>query len=393
MSKHRSWLHWSVPVGMVVAIAGVAAVPHLTPAGAAPVPNLPELTPSELLVKVRSADVQAFSGDVTLAANLGLPDLGSLGTFGDVGGGSVISYLSGRHTAQVWANGPDQVRVAVAGKGAESDWIRDGSDVWAWDSRTQTVTHASLPPTDPAQATPEPPGPPSAVTPQQMADELLASVDPSTAVSVETPGYIAGRPVYELVLAPRTDASTIGRVSIAVDAATGAPLDLQITARGAGSPALRVGFTKVSFDVPAVDTFAFTPPPGASVVEAANPGEVLGLGTGPIGGPGRRVGSRGGARPKVAPDPGSGTPDSTGPDTPGPATVTVGSDWSTVAIVSGVSTGGRLDPILRDAQTVDTPAGTARLVTTPLVNVLVLPDGRIALGAVTVATLQAAVGG
>jgi outer membrane lipoprotein-sorting protein len=382
--RRRSLLAWSVPVGAVLSVVAVSAAPHLLPAGADPVPNLPQLTPAELLVKVRTANVRTFSGDVKLTADLGLPDLGSLGSFGASATGSVLDYLSGTHTAQVWADGPQHLRLAVPVTGAESDWIRNGSDLWAWDSRNQSVTHATLP-ADPTDQTPADTPAEVALTPAQLAEQILAKVDPSTTVSVETPGYVAGRPVYELVLAPKSSASTVGTVTVSVDAATGAPLDTAITARGASSPALELGFTSISFDQPASSVFAFTPPPGSTVTQASAPSELAGLG-------GERSDQTEHHRPKPAD--GSTAPTDTAPAAgPSETTKVVGTDWASVAVISGVPLGGEVQAILRNAQAVTGPAGSGRLITTPLLNVLVLDDGRIAVGAVTPETLQAAVSG
>ena len=54
------------------------------------------------------------------------------------------------------------------------------------------------------------------------------------------------------------------------------PLRVQVFARGATSPAFQLGFTSISFGMPAASNFTFTPPPGAKVktvkVPAAPPG-------------------------------------------------------------------------------------------------------------------------
>ena len=384
--RRRSLLAWCVPAGVVVSIAAVAAAPQLVPAGADPVPNLPQLTPAELLVKARTANVQTLSGDLSLTANLGLPDLGSLGSFGSAGAGSVLDYLSGSHTAQLWVDGTDHVRVAVPTQGAESDWIRNGSDLWSWDSQTQTATHATVAADSEAAAPPD--SAEAAMTPAALAQQVLAKIDPSTMVSVQTPGYVAGRPVYELVLQPRSTTSTIGSVTVAVDAATGTPLRTEVTARNQSSPAIDFGFTSISFNQPDPSVFSFTPPPGATVTQASSPSAVLGLNGGGV------VRHKRVAAPTPAQSSAAETPAAETPPTetaPTETTTTVGTDWGTVAIISGMHLGGEMQSILENAPTVTGPAGSGHLITTALVNVLVLDDGRIAIGAVTPEALQAAV--
>jgi outer membrane lipoprotein-sorting protein len=378
MSRRRSLLAWCVPAGVVLSVAAIAAVPNLMPASADAVPNLPQITPAQLLVKARTANVSTFSGNVKLSANLGLPDLSSLGSFGPSSTGSVLDYLSGTHTAQVWVDGPEHVRVAVASQAAESDWIRNGKDLWAWDSRAQTVTHTTV-----AVGQPSLPGreePDVSLTPTQFAQKVLNEIDPSTAVSVTTPGYVAGRPVYELVLQPRSTKSTIASVTLAVDAATGAALDAKVTARGATSPALELGFTSISFDKPSASTFAFTPPPGVTVTQASGPGDVLGVNGEP--GAHRRIMRRAPSNEPSLP---------TAPSASSEKITTVGQNWDTVAVISGLPLNGEVQAVLRNAKAVNGPAGSGRLISTALLNVLVLDDGRIAVGAVSPDALQAAV--
>ena len=108
---------------------------------------------------------------------------------------------------------------------------------------------------------------------------LLDAIDPSTAVSVRTPGHVAGRPVYELVLSPRSKDSTVSAAVIAVDASTGVPLEVRVEARSSTTPAVDLKFTSVSYDMPAASTFAFTPPPGASVSEVDSASSLLPIGS------------------------------------------------------------------------------------------------------------------
>jgi hypothetical protein len=217
------------------------------PAGADPIPVLPALTPAQLLDKVRTAQVTTLSGDVTLTSNLGLPDLSTLG----VRSGTLLDLVSGTHHAHIAVDGPEHVRLALDAPQSESDWIRNGTDLWSWDSATQHVLHAVLPAPSADDANDSPSTTLPTLDPQAAADALLTSIDPTTEVTVRTPGYVAGRPVYELVVSPRSTKSTVADGTISVDAATGMPLAVRIDARGSTSAALSVAFTSVSFDRPA----------------------------------------------------------------------------------------------------------------------------------------------
>ncbi|CAM5423003.1 outer membrane lipoprotein carrier protein LolA [Streptomyces violaceorubidus] len=84
---------------------------------------------------------------------------------------------------------------------------------------------------------------------------------------------VAGRDAYRLVVEPKQGGSTIGAITVAVDAETGTPLKFTLTPASGGAAVVDVGFAKVSFAKPDASTFDFTPPEGAKVTEADETGE------------------------------------------------------------------------------------------------------------------------
>ncbi|WP_235046806.1 LolA family protein [Arthrobacter nitrophenolicus] len=181
-------------------------------------------------------------------------------------------------------DGKAKARVQVVDRLAERDIVRRGNDVWFYSSKDNSTAHLTLPsfasdlplyvpptagPQDPnvPPAEPDNPGGMHTHTPADIAGLLLAKVEPSTAVSVGEDVDVAGRTAYNLVLEPRTDATVVGKVAIAVDGETGMPLSVQVTARGASSPSFRAGFTSLSLDAPDDSLFTFAPPPGSPVKE------------------------------------------------------------------------------------------------------------------------------
>jgi hypothetical protein len=181
-------------------------------------------------------------------------------------------------------------------------------------------------------------------------------------------------------------------VTIAIDAATGLPLDVRISAKSGGT-ALELGFTHISFDVPSASTFDFTPPSGSKLVEAANPTDLLSVGGDTHGDHHRRDNAPAATTPAAdttAPTGSSAGLPGDSASALGNAKV-LGSDWSSVAVVSGSSVSSQLDAFIGSAKRVPVGTETARLVTTRLFNVLVFDDGRIAVGAVTADALAATV--
>lgn len=358
---------WAAPVIALGLVAATTVVPNLLGSANASPPPLPPLTPAELLVKVRTAQVTALSGTIMLTSNLGLPSLDSLGALG--GGGSatsITSLLAGEHSAQIWIDGPEHVRVAAQAPLAETNWIRNGSDIWSYDSSTLTTTHVALSGHTSADAT-DAAGTGDSIldpvhdTPLEFAQSLLDKVTPSTGVTMTDNRMVAGRAVYQLVLTPNDATSTIQDVTFAVDAATGLPLDVQVTAKSSGSTAIEVGFTSIDFAAPSASTFEFTPPPDSKVVEAKNPTDLLSAGA----------------------DHHDHESGPNGPDLHGLGKLTtLGSNWTTVAVIAGSSVASQLRSFLSSAPQVTVGGASAHLVTTALFNVLVFDDGRIAVGAV-----------
>ncbi|GGY65262.1 MULTISPECIES: LolA family protein [Streptomyces] len=262
-----------------VAVAGVAAatiglVPALAAAGD---PSLPKISAQQLIEKMAASDTQQLSGTMKISTDLGLPGLGSLGSFAPRSGGSgksaapdakLTELASGTHTLRVAADGPDRQKVSIHEDAAEYSLIHNGKDVWAYDSGSNQAYHAQRSAADAAKEhggkTPDAGVP---TTPKALADQFLKNVDPTTAVSVDGTAQVAGRDAYQLLIKPKQSGSTIGSVRVAVDAKTGVPLKFTLASSEGGKAVVDAGFTKVDFSKPSADTFAFSPPKGAKVTE------------------------------------------------------------------------------------------------------------------------------
>ncbi|MFY1669863.1 LolA family protein [Plantactinospora sp. WMMB334] len=252
----RPALRWLVPSGAALAILGGGAAIGTFASAAAP--NLPERSAAQLLVDLQTAHLDGLSGTVIKRADLGLPSLPGLGGQGNA---ELASLVSGTHTLRVWHAGPDQTRVALLGTLGETDVIRNGRDVWVWDSQAEQAEHRTL------DGSSRPTGQ-LPTTPQEAAEQALAAVAPSTRVSVGRSATVAGRDAYELVLEPRESASLVGQITIAIDAAEHVPLRFQVVPRSTSKPAFEVAFTQVDFARPDPAQFVFNPPPGTVVTEA-----------------------------------------------------------------------------------------------------------------------------
>ena len=375
---------WMVPAGIVAAVAAVGIASAITVAQAAPA--LPPRTPAQLLAAVAGpAAVPPLTGTVVETASLGIPQLP-----GSANPNSITSLLAGSHTVKVWYDGTQRVRLAVPDTMSETDFIRNGTTAWLWQSNSDSVTKILLPKRQAGERAPVMPRAP--VTPQQAAKQVLAAVGPSTRVTTEANVTVAGQAAYQLVLAPKSSSSLIGKVTMALDAQhLTVPLRVQVFAKGASAPAFQVGYTSISFVTPAAGNFRFAPPAGAHV---------------------HTVGSN-------LPSGWTGYPPAPGQQGRHPGVRVIGKDWTSVAVLpaaalsevagrgnaagvagqaaqSASGGGGQvsgaavLGAMLGAAHPVHGAWGSGRLLHTSLVSMLITSNGHVLIGAVTPAVLYAA---
>lgn len=344
----RTWLKWMPAVAVpAVIVVGVLAVP--LQAGAAV--DLPEKTPQDVLELAAGSTVDTFSGTLEQTSDLGLPEIPSTGDAATADFADALELLTGSHTVRVYQNGADQSRVQVQDTMSERNLIRNGSDLWLYDSADNTAAHTTLPAGAGDDAAP-------GYTPSELAETFLADVAPSTDVTLGVNTQVAGRTAYELVLTPNTDDTLVGSVSIAVDSETGLPLRVQVEAQDAAEPAISVAFTSLSYDAPPADLFVFTPPAGATVTEETLPAK-----------------------------------DSAGhPEGEASGVTVTGTGWDAVVSMPAGADAAALAELAASplyTQLTDAVDG-GRALNTTLVSVLITDDGRVFAGSVPVERLLAA---
>ncbi|MFD5753759.1 outer membrane lipoprotein carrier protein LolA [Streptomyces sp. NPDC127044] len=381
----RKAARYVVPVAVVgVAAATIGLVPALADSGD---PSLPKITAEQLIEKIAKSDVQQLSGTVKVSTDLGLPSLGGLesgmlsGVTKGSGGSSadpqskLMELASGTHTVRVAADGPDKAKVSVLENAAEYSIIHNGNDVWAYDSKSNEVYHSTAPAAEKGQEKAPKDVP---TTPKQLADEALKSVDDTTSVTVDGTAQVAGRDAYKLLIKPKQSGSTVGAITVAVDAKTGVPLKFTLVPTSGGAAVVDAGFTQVAFAKPAASTFDFTPPKGAKVTEGKDSKDSKGSKD--------LKGSKDSKAPESAPSRGD-----LGKGLDG--LKTVGKGWSTIAefdtggqgVPSGSSSqGGNVSGFLNSlGDHVKGKFGSGTVFSTRLVNALITDDGKVYAGAVT----------
>ncbi|MFZ3596283.1 LolA family protein [Streptomyces sp. BH104] len=278
-TRRRKAVRYAVPVAVVgVAAATIGLVPALASSGD---PDLPDITARQLIEKIAKSDTQQLSGTVKISTDLGLPSVGGAAGGGLTGGGEqedgkssadpqskLTELATGSHTLRVAADGPDKQKLSVLDDTSEYSVIHNGDDVWAYDSKSDEAYHAQnkqgAGSGDHAKKAPK--GVPA--TPKELTDEILKAGGDTTSFSVDGTSQVAGRDAYRLQIKPKQSGSTVGAITVSVDAKTGTPLKFSLTPAGGGAAVVDAGFTKVDFAKPAASTFDFKPSKGTKVTEA-----------------------------------------------------------------------------------------------------------------------------
>jgi len=304
---------------------------------------------------------------------------------------NLTSLISGTHTMRVWFAGPQNARLALLGTLGESDVIKQGKDVWVWDSQAKTAKHYVIPTqaaAGKAKATSGMAGPAGLPTsPQAAADKALAAISPSTEVTTSGTATVAGRSAYELVLKPTEATSLVAQVRIAIDGVKHVPLRVQVFAKSVSDPVFEVGFSDVDFGRPDAAQFTFNPPPGTAVTQAAVPTDKKAA----AGSKGKVIAPKGSSlKPKSA-------------DLP----KVVGKGWGSVVIVTmpakNATTGStpaagagtdktvaQLMKVVSLLPKVSGSWGSGHLMAGTVFSALLTDDGRLVVGAVTPEGLYAA---
>ncbi|MFF4959039.1 LolA family protein [Streptomyces sp. NPDC001222] len=391
----RTAARYVVPVAVVgVAAATIGLVPAFAGSGD---PDLPKISAQQLIEKIAKSDVQQLSGTVKISTDLGLPNLGGLesslasGALSQGAGGKsgsaadpsakLLELASGTHTVRVAADGEDKQKISLMEKAAEYSVIRNGDQMWTYDSASNEAFHATgAGDHKGAKAAPED----MPATPKDMAEEALKAADKTTSVTVDGTAQVAGRDAYKLLIRPKQSGTTVGAISIAVDAKTGLPLKFTLTPASGGAAVVDAGFTEVSFSRPAASTFTFTPPKGTKVTQGDDLKDE---------GKARAHGTEKSAHGDWKAAPGSEKA------VPGTGPRTIGEGWNSIYVLDSGSKGGvpsgtsSKGGASKDGafagflgslgDHVKGKFGSGTVFSTRLVNALITDDGKVYAGAVT----------
>ena len=340
-----------VATGLAVAVAVPPALASL-PVGA------PHVPPAELAARVVASGGHPYQGYAETRAGLGLPDLPNAGV--------LPSLLSTTTRMRTWYRGPRSWRTDVLTSVGERDQYLDAVGTMSWDAGRRRATDV-----DGIQAVRL--ARPQDVLPPELGRRLVVEAA-AAELSPLAAKRVAGRSVPGLRITPRATDTTVGRVDLWADAASGVPLEVVVTPRGTSSPAIISRFLDVSLSDPGPGVVTFRPGPEARLTRDQFADVATALDR---------------LSPLVLPDGEAGL--ARRGSHQGPA-LTYGSGFTVVAVLALPS---RLLPagprFLPTASTVTGPWGQAKLVETSLLNGMAFSAGGVGYvvaGTVTTARLE-----
>lgn len=243
---YRRWI--AVGTG----IAALCALPSVL--GAFPV-SAAAVAPAQLKARILASTDHPYQGYVSTDGELDVPQLPQLG--------AVSSLLSGVTTMRTWYSGPDRWRTDVVGLTGEQDMYQTSSGTVSWNFETGHVTEVVG---DPTVRLPRP----MDLVPAQLGLRLLHTAGPADRISALPALDVAGISAAGLEIRPASADSTVGKVDIWADPATGVPLQVSVYARGAARAAISTRFLDVKLTDPAASDVTFTPAPGLPVSVATS---------------------------------------------------------------------------------------------------------------------------
>jgi MucB/RseB N-terminal domain len=203
-----------------------------------------------LLARIAASTSQGYSGLAESTGGLALPVTSQFNSIADL--------LGGKTQLRAWWRAASDFRVDEINVTGETDTVQNAAGLWGWDYEANRATRADgglgakvrLPRA-------------ADLLPPEVGRRLLSQAQPAELSRIGAE-RVAGREAVGLRLRPSSAATSIGRVDVWADSASGLPLRVAVYGRSGGA-VLTTQFLDVSIRQPDANRTAFTPPPGARV--------------------------------------------------------------------------------------------------------------------------------
>ncbi|MEU4522255.1 hypothetical protein AB0F52_26510 [Amycolatopsis sp. NPDC024027] len=252
--RHEKRRRWAVVAAVAaVLVCAPSVVAALAPAGAA-------ADPDRLRGLVLDSAGKPYQGYAESAGSLALPELPNLA--------AVTALFSMRTPMRAWYAGPDRYRVDILGTAGEHDVYRLPDGEYTWDYGDNTLTELIG---EPGLRLPRA----ADLLPPELARRILGAAK-GDAVSALPGRNVAGVAASGLRLVPADPDTTVGRVDVWADPATGVAVRVEVTARGQEAPILVTEFQQLEQTTPVVEAPRPALGSGFGVTSAPDVADTLG---------------------------------------------------------------------------------------------------------------------
>ena len=241
----RAGWRWGVCAAVVAVLVALPFVVRY-----APVP-VPDAAPAALLARMQASAGRPYAGYAESTGSLALPTADQLN--------DVATLLSGRTQVRVWWQSPTDWRADTITPAGERSTRTTTAGSLVWDYEDNRVTTSS----------PEPNGtirlPRDTDTlPPQLAARMLSDARPDEVTALPA-RRVAGRAAEGLSLRPNDPLSSVGRVDVWADEASGIPVLVEVFGRTGDVAAMASTFLDFTDAAPTDDDLGFVVPPGVRV--------------------------------------------------------------------------------------------------------------------------------
>jgi hypothetical protein len=340
---------WGVVLAVVIVLCSIPVAINMWPARAA------DISVPALRTRIAASAGQAYSGYAQSTGLLPLPSLPNLER--------VTALVSGTTEMRAWYAAPDRWRVDVIAGGSERDTYQTPDAQYLWDYEANQLSRivGEQPLRLPRAAD---------LTPPELVRRILdlATGDRYEPVADKR---VAGRAAAGLRIVPATADTTVDHVDVWADPASGLPLQAEVTAKGGVRPVFVTRFLELHLGTP--DAAVLAPPQSRPGVGFTAAPDVLSL-----------INRR--SRFVSLPDQLGGAPRADAvPGLTAAGVYGTGLARFVVAALPGRFGSPAYDKVETFGQTVTVPRGSAALIATGLLTVLVVRTDRTYLVAGLVA--------
>jgi outer membrane lipoprotein-sorting protein len=266
-----------------VLVIGISVTAIALAAGSGPTPPAKPLAQA-VHDAMTGPPVEGFSADVKLTNGLlEGANLASGGGQGGAGGASselASSPLLAGASGRLWVSSDGRVRLELQAEKGDTQIIYDGKTAQLYDASTNTLYRytpssaggwTGYAPLKGHSDANHPSGgshqPPSVAE----VEEAITKAKEHANLSEATPTNVGGKAAYTVRVSPRETGSLIAGAELSFDAGNGLPLRAAIYSTDSSSPVIELATSSVAYGPVSDSVFAFTPPPGAKIVEVKPP--------------------------------------------------------------------------------------------------------------------------